>query len=139
MTEKTTGIGRERPRCIAVLICNEVIEDVRTRSKTLVGLFDTIHAHSLPAVHPRMFIMAQFTDGVGEWPVSFRISGPENDEIALLDGTAKITDPLSVLDIVFDLHGLPLRTEGVHFVDVHIAGEHAAGRRFNVTTGGAAS
>jgi hypothetical protein len=101
-----------------------------------VSLFNSICAASLPATHPRMFIMAQFTDGTGEWPVSFRISGPENNEIARLEGTAKLDDPLSVMVIVFDLHGLPLQEYGVHFVDVYIAGEHAAGRRFTVTSGG---
>ena len=56
---------REKPTCIAIIICNEVIEDKRTNNKTLVSLFNGISTPSLPAAHPRLFVMASFTSGSG--------------------------------------------------------------------------
>jgi len=43
--------------CLAIIICNEVIEDKRTNNKTLVGLFSRIGTKAVPCVHPRMFVM----------------------------------------------------------------------------------
>ncbi len=50
--------AREKPICVSLIICNEVIEDKRSGNKTLVGLFNSVMAPALPVVHPRMFVMA---------------------------------------------------------------------------------
>src|SRR4029450_1227465 len=71
-----SDVGIEKPFCIAIIICNEVIEDKATSNKTLVSIFNTIGTPGLPCQHPRMFVMASFTDGRGRWPISFRITGP---------------------------------------------------------------
>ena len=123
----------EKPRCIAIVICNEIIEDKRTNSKTLVSLFNQIYVHALPATHPRMFIFGSFSEGRGEWPIGFRISDPEDKEIMKVEGQAKFIDPLGVLDIVFEVRGLPIKRDGAHFVDVVIGGKQEVGRRFNVS------
>jgi len=136
MGERDYDRGRERPRCIAIAICNEIIEDVRTHNKTLVSLFNAVHASSLPAVHPRMYVMGSFTDGQGRWPILLRISDPDNEEMMKVEGEVEFQDPLGVCDLVFEILNLPLRKPGVHFVDVFAGGEHIAGRRFTVQSGG---
>ncbi len=136
MTEDDKPIRRDRPKCVALLICNEIIEDIRSRSKTLVSLFNTIVMPSLPAHHPRMFILGQFVGSVGTWPVVFRVLDPDLQQIFGVEGQAKITDPLGVLDIVFDVQMLPLQKEGVYFLEVIIDGHPDAERRFNVQLAG---
>ena len=62
--------------CVALIICDDVIEDRRTGNKSLIGLFNGIGAGQLPAVHPRMYLVASVTSGSGAWTFSFRITAP---------------------------------------------------------------
>jgi hypothetical protein len=123
---------REQPICIAVIICNEIIEDKRTNNKTLVSLFNGIGVAQLPTVHARMFLMASLTNGSGRYGLSFRIKSPTDREIARFDGEAVFNDPLMVVDIVVEIQGLQIDEEGTYFVDV-LSGDHPLGhRRFSV-------
>ena len=125
--------AREQPICVAVIICNEIIEDKRTNNKTLVSLFNGISVSHLPTVHARMFLMASLTNGVGKFKLSFRIKDPSDREVARFDGEAIFPDPLAVIDIVVEIQGLHIEREGGYFVDV-LSGDHPLGhRRFNVS------
>ena len=134
--EETTvpPLGKEKPTCIAIVICNEVIEDKRTNNKTLVGIFNRIQTPQLPALHFRMFIMASLTNGIGNWPITFRISDPSGKEILKLTGEGNFADPLAVLDIVVEVRGMQITKEGVHFVDLCVGDgyDQMAQRRFFV-------
>jgi hypothetical protein len=131
--------GTERPLCVALVICNEVIEDKRSGNKTLVGLFSGIQANQLPAVHPRMFVMASLTSGTGSWEFSFRILAPSGREVFRMKETAHLSDPLIAHDIVLELRNLALEEAGVYFVDLLIADVPVANRRFTVQVLPAAS
>src|SRR5947209_11779280 len=109
-------IGLEKPICIAVIICNEVIEDKATSNKTLVSIFNTIGTPGLPCQHPRMFVMASLTDGRGRWPITFRITDPSGRAIMRLDGEAHFGSPLDVVDLVLQVRGLQLEEAGEHTV-----------------------
>jgi hypothetical protein len=124
--------AKQIPSCISIVICNEVIEDRRTNNKTLVSLFNGIVTPAIPCVHPRMFIMASLIDGIGDWPITLRITGPSDQTIVELKGTHSFGDPLSVNDLIFELHGLPLNEEGVYIADVFAGGRQIAARRFFV-------
>jgi hypothetical protein len=132
MKRSDDGQEREQPICIAVVICNEIVEDKRTNNKTLVSLFNEIGVVQLPTVHPRMFLMASLTNGVGRYSLSFRIKGPSDRELARFDGEAVFPDPLIVVDFVVEIQGLHIEEEGTYFVDV-LSGDYPLGhRRFNV-------
>lgn len=127
-----SDIGRERPICIAILICNEVIEDKETSNKTLVSIFNTIGAPGLPCQHPRMFVMISLTDGRGNWPITFKITAPSGQVIMHLEGEAQFTNPLEVVDLVLQLRGLQIHEAGEHMVDVFTGAERLGSRRFQV-------
>ena len=120
------------PSCISVVVCNEIIEDVRTHNKTLVSLFNSIVVQKSPAVHHRMFVMASLTDGRGTWPVSFVIRAPGGAELMRFDAEAAFPDPVTVVDISVEIIGLALPELGVYFVEV-VTGTYPLGsRRFTV-------
>ena len=132
MKEPTESSEREFPICVAVIICNEIIEDKRTNNKTLVSLFNGIGVTQLPAVHPRMFLMASLTNSVGRFNLSFRIKGPTDRELARFDGEAIFPDPLAVVDIVVEIQGLQIEEQGTYFVDVMCGDRPLGHRRFDV-------
>jgi hypothetical protein len=119
---------REQPICVAVVICNDIIEDKRSNNKTLVNLFNDIAVSTLPILYPRMYFMATLTNGVGRYTLSFRIKGPSDKELARFTGEAFFADPLTLVDIVVEIQGLRLEEEGTHFVDI-LSGDYPLGHR----------
>ena len=122
----------ELPLCAALILCNEVIEDRRSGNKTLVGLFNSIGTEQLPAVHPRMFLFATLTGGIGEWPFTFRIAAPSGKELMRMQDKARFNDPFTGHDLVVELRNLPLEEEGVYFVDLLLGETPLLHRRFMV-------
>ena len=119
------------PRCIAIVVCNEVIEDKRTNNKTLVGLFNQIAVNALPSVHPRMFVLVSLTDLSGKAPVLIRISSASKT-VAEFPGELATDDPRAVADIVLELRGLPLEEAGAYRIDVLVHQVSIADRYFHV-------
>lgn len=118
--------------CVAVILCNEMIEDKRTNNKTLINLFNSIATTQLPATQPRMVVMASLTNGIGRWPISFVIRNPSDEVVMRVDGEAHFVDPLGVLDIVIEFNSLVFTEVGVHFVDVLTESFPLGNRRFTV-------
>ena len=115
--------GKEKPTCISIVICSEVIEDKRTNNKTLVGLFNRIQTPQFPCQHLRMFVVASLTNGIGKWPITIRITSPSQNEMMRLEGEVDSNDPLAVMDIVLEIKGMVLQEAGVHFVDLYVGKE----------------
>lgn len=133
--ERATSGARERPLCVALVLCNDVLEDKRTGNKSLIGLFNGVLCPGLPAVHPRMFLLASLTSGIGEWPFSFRITAPSGVEVFRMQETLHMKDPLAGHDVVVELRNLPLTEPGVHYVDLYVGDKPLSNRRFTVTVG----
>ena len=126
-------LSSDQPICVAIVICNEIIEDKRTSNKTLVSLFNSIGVASLPASHSRLFLMASLTNLREELPITISIKSHTGQEILRVNGTADSgDDPLSVVDLVVEVLGLSLQEEGVHFVDVLTGDRLLGSRRFSV-------
>ena len=126
-------LSSDQPICVAIIICNEIIEDKRTSNKTLVSLFNSIGVSSLPATHPRLFLMASLTNLRDELPISVSIKSHTGQEILRINGKADGEgDPLAVIDLIVEVLGLSLQEEGVHFVDIMTGDRLLGSRRFSV-------
>lgn len=125
----------DAPLCVAVVICNDVIEDKRTSNKSLIGLFNAINAPQLPVTHPRMNVVASITNASGELPITLQITAPSGTEIMKADGTVPMNDPLAVVDVVFEVNGLPIEELGTYMIDIFTGSNHLGGRRFQVIAG----
>ena len=129
----SSDLSSDQPVCVAIVICNEIIEDKRTSNKTLVSLFNSVGVPALPATHPRLFLMASLTNLREELPITFSIKGPSGREVLRVNGAASSgNDPLAVIDLVVEVLGLSISEEGVHFVDVLTGDALLGSRRFTV-------
>jgi hypothetical protein len=122
----------EGPICLAINICNEVIVDARTNNKSLISCFNGIVAQSVPAVHPRLFIMASLTNVFAN--SDFTISGrdPNYQEIMQFKAQIAASDPLAVHDLIVEVHNFALPLAGTYFIDVIYNEQLLAERRFLV-------
>jgi hypothetical protein len=122
----------DAPICVATLLCNEVIEDVRSHNKSAIGIFNAIQTPSLPATHPRMFLMVSLTNVKGNAAVRMVLRSPSGKSVANIEGKIDNGDPLATYDLVIELLSIPLEEEGVHVMDVFSGDHHVGGRRFSV-------
>jgi hypothetical protein len=125
----------DAPICVAVIVCNDVIEDKRTSNKSLIGLFNAINAPQLPVTHPRMNVIASITNANGELPISLKITAPSGAEVMKAEGSVPLNDPLAVVDVVFEVNGLPIEELGTYMIDIFSNSHHMGGRRFQVIAG----
>ena len=124
----------ENPVCMAIVLCNDCIEDKRTNNKSLIGLFNAIHVQVIPALHPRMVVLASITNASKALDVKLIIRAPSGSEVAQIDAEFPAFDPLAAYDIVFEFNGVLLEEAGTYHVDLLCDGSYLGGRRFDVLT-----
>jgi hypothetical protein len=132
MSDNLLQEAQGMPTCVAVVLCNDVIEDKRTNNKTLVGLFNRIITFHQPASFARMIIMASLTNGVGTWPISFSIRAPSGKEVFHAHGKEDFSSADEVKDLVIELLGLPLPETGTYYIDIKVGETLKGERRFTV-------
>ncbi|MHC4600302.1 MAG: DUF6941 family protein [Planctomycetota bacterium] len=122
------------PSCLAIVLCDYVIEDKATNNKSLIGLFNRVNATDFPCQHPRMVIFISLTDGRGPTILEVFLERAENrDEIFKAEGNVDFKDPNHVIDIVFDLRGVTFKEPGTHFVGIRTKDGRPLGeRKFHV-------
>ncbi|MHC5080710.1 MAG: DUF6941 family protein [Planctomycetota bacterium] len=118
------------PSCLAIVLCDYVIEDKATNNKSLIGLFNRINATHFPCQHPRMVIFVTLTDGRGKTELEvFLEHGETRKEIFKAGGKVDFKDPNHVIDIVFDLRGVTFEAPGPFFVGIRSKAGRLLGER----------
>ena len=68
MNEKPTPIG------LAIVVCDQIIEDKLTGKKSLIGIFNQIGTNNFPCRHPQMCVFVSLTEGRGQCAARLRIT-----------------------------------------------------------------
>ena len=74
MTEKT------KPSLNFTIICDDIRQEVGGKI-SLMGLFEDIYATKFPAIHPRLAIITEWSDGSGEFDIRSRILSPDRKTV----------------------------------------------------------
>ena len=86
------------PSALALVVCDQILNEPGTGKFTLVGLFSTILAGAFPCVHPRMAIYLALTDGYGASRVRLRLIDGATEAVEIWSGQLDLnfTDPRAV-------------------------------------------
>ncbi len=114
------------------MICNDVIEDKRTSNKSLIGIFNAVSVSQVPATHHRLNVLASITNAASEIPIELVMRSPSGRDVMRVQGAVPGTDPLAVIDVIFELAGVPLDELGTYNVDIMSGASYLGGRRFQV-------
>jgi hypothetical protein len=129
------------PKCLALILCEQVIQDVQTKNLTLVNTFNTI-ATSSPrggtVRYPRLAVFVSLTNGRGLGHGKLIIADPEGQEVFHGEGPVVFADPLAVVEITFDIRQLPLTGQGEYRIDFWCNGDLVNQRCFRVQIASAA-
>ncbi len=125
---------KPKPEILALLICESVIEDSRSKNKTIVSTFNRITSKAYPARHDRLAAFLSMTSGHGDYELKIRIvradSAPGEDMLLEVGGQVVFADPFAVVELTLDLRGLAIPKPGGYAIQVEIDGDVVKQRRF---------
>ena len=117
------------PVVLSINVCDTIIRDEQSKKVSLVGLFSAIHASTFPAVHPSMCVYIALTNGHGKCKLDVRFNrASDNQIIAGMEGEIEFADPLQVVELNLEWHGLKFEKAGEHHVEV-LCDNHLIGSR----------
>ncbi len=77
-----------KPSVVFTIICDDVRQEVGGKV-SLMGLFENIYAVKFPAVHPRLAVITEWSEGAGEFQIRTRLLSPDRKTV-LRETTSKI-------------------------------------------------
>ena len=116
-------IPSELPIGIALIICDNIIEDIRTRKKSMIGIFSQIYANSFPYTLPSMNILVSLTDCIGEFPCTLMCEREEDRKtIFSVNCGIAAKAPNDVVDLVIAMKAITFPTPGRYNIKVIVDG-----------------
>lgn len=102
------------PYPLAILLCDQIIVDERSKKKTLVGVFDLIYARGFPIIHRPLSVYVRLTDAEGQY--QFRMDYVQIKTDKLLGraeiSTISIADRLKTHELVMEFPPIEIPDQG---------------------------
>jgi len=73
--------SKPSPTGLAIVICDQIIEDKLTGKKSLIGIFNQIGTQSFPCRHPQLCVFVSLTEGRGQCAARLRIVHDESEHV----------------------------------------------------------
>ncbi|HXI84256.1 MAG TPA: hypothetical protein VNL17_09215 [Verrucomicrobiae bacterium] len=122
------------PSGLAIVVCDQIIEDKLTSKKSLIGIFNQIGAQDFPYRHPQVCVFVSITEGRGQCAARLRIIHDEsNHVVAEVKGNIEFPDVHAVFELNFNLVGLVFPQPGMYSIEFYCDDALVLERRFNVT------
>jgi hypothetical protein len=127
MTEKPSPVG------LAIVVCDQIIEDKTTNKKSLVGIFNNIASQTFPCRHPQLSVFVSLTEGHGSYQARARISNDETGKVITeVTGQIQFPDVNLVAELAFNFMGLEFPTPGLYSIEFYCDDSLVLERRFHV-------
>jgi hypothetical protein len=124
---------KSSPTGLAIVICDQIIEDKLTGKKSLIGIFNQIGTGSFPCRHPQLCVFVSLTEGRGQCAARLRIVHDESEHVvAEVNGNIQFPDVHVVVELNFNLVGLAFPEPGMYSIEFYCDDALILERRFNV-------
>jgi len=125
-----------KPECLALIVCEGVVEDARTHNKCILNTFNSISADDFPSRHDRLAVFMSFTDGRGEMELDVKLILHDGDDEKVVVGARGPLvfpeNPLDVVEMTLDLRGIVLPKPGNYALQILADGTLIRQRRIIV-------
>ena len=100
MEESNKGIA---PFLVAIVLCDDVIQDAHTKKNSLIGIFDRIFSEKFPAAHPKFKIYMKMANAEKDYDFIVEYVQVKTDKV-LAKGylTIKVPSGFTYADIVLE-------------------------------------
>ncbi|HUI08043.1 MAG TPA: hypothetical protein VL486_13675 [Verrucomicrobiae bacterium] len=121
------------PTGLAIVICDQIIEDKFTGKKSLIGIFNQIGTQTFPCRHPQLCVFVSLTEGRGQCAARLRIIHDQSEHVvAEVNGNIQFSDVHVVVELNFNLVGLTFPEPGMYSIEFYCDDALILERRFNV-------
>jgi len=129
-----TPAEKPSPTGLAIVICDQIIEDKVTNKKSLIGIFNNVGAAKFPCRHPQIMVFVSLTEGRGDYQARVRIVNEATGEAVADAGLPiKFPDVNAVLELNFNLVGIPFASPGLYSIEFYCDDALVLERRFHVS------
>ena len=124
----------EAPVCVAVVICDQVIEDSVTKKKSLIGLFTHLQALNFPFQHQQMGLYFCLTDAEGLYRFDIDLMYLNSEQLVCRATLPNIMigDRLQISDFGINMPSLIFPAPGRYEFRLRMEGHLIAQKDFNV-------
>jgi hypothetical protein len=122
------------PEVLAMVLCDQIITDVETNKKSLMGLLDQVETVTLPGLLHELQVYLSLTDGHGSLSLTLACIA-EDEGKELFRGTADIEFqcPLQVVELQFVFPGARFPRAGEYRFQIFAFGQMLRERKFLVS------
>ena len=118
------------PYVISFIACDDTIFDSSTNKRSIIGILQDVHALGYPALHPRLSIFAELTNGHGMVEIEIRMVHAATDKpVFSAKGTVDMSDPRAVGNLIFSMYNVVIPMEGEYRFQLYSAGTLLVERR----------
>jgi hypothetical protein len=117
-----------------MILCDQVITDVETNKKSLIGIFDQVVTASLPCMLHELHVYLSLTDGHGAFHAAIVcVTEDEGEEIFRGETEVEFVSPLQTVELHFVFPHARFPRPGEYRFQFSAAGQVILERRFFVT------
>ena len=122
------------PELLSLQVCDRVIRDQNTNQTSIIGILDTVGAHTFPLTIPHLSIFMEITSGHGRTELRVRIVDALEERPPVFEAIidANLGGPLVVHQVPFTTVGLKFPAPGEYRVQVYASGTLLRERKVRV-------
>jgi hypothetical protein len=125
--------GKPTPSGLAIVVCDQIIEDKATNKKSLIGIFNNIASQTFPCRHPQLSVFVSLTEGHGNYDARMRIANEETSTtVTEVKGQIQLPDVNMVAELAFNFLGLEFAAPGLYSIEFYCDDALVLERRFHV-------
>ena len=125
--------GKPTPSGLAIVVCDQIIEDKATNKKSLIGIFNNIASQTFPCRHPQLSVFVSLTEGHGNYDARLRIANEEaGTTVTEVKGQIQLPDVNLVAELAFNFLGLEFASPGLYSIEFYCDDALVLERRFHV-------
>jgi len=118
------------PTLLALILCDQFIDDRRSGKRSLIGLYDQINTFGFPTARD-MLIVAIIADMDEKSRVGLSLFAPDGADLLGIEmqppgGAGKVNE------MAFELQGMTIPAPGTHWLAIRVDGTELARRPVNV-------
>jgi len=97
------------PSVVAMLICDQIINEAGTNKKSLIGIFENFSSPGFPVLMPRLAVYVKLVDAEGVYQFKLRLVKLRDESlVAEIDIQATIVDSSHHSELAINMGNLPI-------------------------------
>lgn len=109
------------PNVVAMLICDQIITELGTGKKSLIGVFENFNAPAFPALIPRFAVYVKLADALGKYQFKLRIVKLKDEQLITEIGIgAEVKDSSHYSELALNMGNFPFPEAGKYEFQLYV-------------------